>query len=495
MILQLKLLYLYANHYRIICMKLHTLYLALSAALFFTSCSKKIIPGKPVLGNTQFIMDSLPVSEIDIPLRINLKPLYAIANKNVQTIYSSPGWPNDFEVDNCDTRYMYRFKRGPLSIASHANTVSFNFTGSYIIAGSQRICTGAGSNRAPVTPWSPICTCGLNEGERRVNIGFKALLNLKDNYAVSAKLQRLEPRPLDKCTVCFWGQDITPTVMDQLKVQLDAAGNEISDSLNRLNLRPQFQQLWDMLNTSIPIFDMGYLQINPEKLRLSTLYAQNDTLNISAGISARPMISLSKTVHSRTIVPDISDFSQRKGFSIFIDAVMNYDSLSQILTRQLYQKRVDMDKTGKYIIIESCEIYGVDNEKLIIKVAFSGPDKGTMYLTGKPFFNTQKNQIEIKDIDYDIRTRDLLIKTAKWLFNRRIINTLNQYSAFNITAYADTLLSKVNVQINRQWQKSVSSAGAVNSLQVMAIYPLTENLILRCNIRGDLAIRIDDIDF
>ena len=82
-----------------------------------------------------------------------------------------------------------------------------------------------------------------------------------------------------------------------------------------------------------------------------------------------------------------------------------------------------------------------------------------------------------------------------FIFNRRIINTLNQYSAFNITAYADTLLSKVNVQINRQWQKTVSSAGAVNSLQVMAIYPLTENLILRCNIRGDLAIRIDDIDF
>ena len=118
-----------------------------------------------------------------------------------------------------------------------------------------------------------------------------------------------------------------------------------------------------------------------------------------------------------------------------------------------------------------------------------------MYLTGRPYFNTQKNQVEIKDIDYDIRTRDLLIKTAKWLFNRRIINTLNQYSTFNISAYTDTLLSKVNVQLNRQWQKSVSSVGAVNNLQVMAIYPLTENLILRCNIKGDLAIRIDDIDF
>ena len=464
-------------------------------ALFFISCSKKIIPDKPVLSKTRFTTDSLPVSEIDIPILINLKPLYDIANKNVQTIYISPWWPNDFEVNNCDTRYMYRFKRGPLTIAAHANTVNFNFTGSYIIAGSQRLCTGSGSNRVPITPWTPTCTCGLNEGERRVNIGFKALINLENNYDVSAGLERMEPQPLDKCTVCFWGQDITPTVMAQLKMQLKGTGKTIRDSISRLNFRPQFQQLWDILNTSIRMYDMGYLEINPEKLRLSTFYAQNDTLHVSIGISARPLISLARPTAYRTVVPDISDFNHRKGFSIFVDAVMNYDSLSDLLTRQLYQKRIDLDRLGKYIIIERCEIYGTGNEKLIIKLEFSGSDKGSMYLTGRPYLDRQKNEIQIKDIDYDIRTKDMLIKTAKWLFNRRIINELNQYSSFNITAYTDTLLSKVNIQLNRQWQRSVFSSGAINNLQVIGIYPFTENLMLRCNLKGELSIRIDSFDF
>lgn len=418
-----------------------------------------------------------------------------MADKNVQAVYHSPGWPNDFEVVNCDTRYMYRFKRGPLSISAQANTVNFNFTGSYIIAGAQRICTGAGSNRVPVTPWSPTCTCGLNEGERRVDIGYKAVLGLKDNYNVVVNVQPLEPRPLDKCTVCFWRHDITPLVMDQLKIQLDEAGKEISDSLNRVNLRPQFQQLWDMLNTNIPLFDMGYLQVNPGKLRLSTLYARNDTLTISVGISARPQISFSPAPSYKTVVPLISDFSERKGFNLFVDAVMDYDSLSQLLTRQLYHKRIDMEKIGKYIIIERCEIYGVHNERLIIKIEFSGPDQGTMYLTGKPYFNREKNHIEIRDIDYDIRTRDMLIRTAKWLFNRRIINTLNHYSVFDITAYTDSLMTKVNTQFNRQWQRSVSSSGAVNAMQVIGIYPFMDKLVLRCNISGELAIRVDAIDF
>ena len=116
------------------------------------ACSKIIIPEKPALAKTYFSLDSLPISEIDIPLQINLKPFYGIADKNVQKIYASDGWPNEFIVDNCDTKYMYRFKRGPLHVATNGNSISFNFTGSYIIAGAQRICTGSGSDRVAITP-------------------------------------------------------------------------------------------------------------------------------------------------------------------------------------------------------------------------------------------------------------------------------------------------------------------------------------------------------
>lgn len=457
-----------------------------------SSCSKKIIPEKPELAKTYFALDSLPVSDIDIPLQINLKPLYDIAEKNVQKIYASEGWPNEYVVNNCDTKYMYRFKRGPLRINSNGHILNLNFTGSYIIAGAQRVCTGSGSNRTAVTPWSPICTCGLNEAEPRVDIGYRAGLQIKHNYNVAMRLQALDPKPLDKCTVCFWGHDITPIVMEQLKNELKVAGKDIEDSVNNLNFRPQFQQLWDVLNTSVRLYDIGYLQLNPEKIRISTLQTQNDSLNISIGISARPLISLSKNTDHKTVIPDISDFNRRKGFSIYIDAVMNYDSLSHLLTQQLAGKRINMDKLGKYIIIEKCGIYGADNEKLIIKISFKGSDNGVMYLTGKPVFNQSKNEIQVKDIDYDIHTKNLLIKTAKWLFNRKIINELNKYSAFNMHAYTDTLISKVNGQlVNRELQKGMFTTGKIESMQILNIYPLKDNFVLRCNSKGELSMRID----
>lgn len=459
------------------------------------ACSKIIIPEKPALAKTYFSLDSLPISEIDIPLQINLKPFYGIADKNVQKIYASDGWPNEFIVDNCDTKYMYRFKRGPLHVATNGNSISFNFTGSYIIAGAQRICTGSGSDRVAITPWTPICTCGLNEAEPRVDIGFKASLQLKPDYSLSTQLLPNEPKPLDKCTVCFWKHDITPTVMKQLKEQLRDAGREIEDSINKLNIRPIFQQLWDILNTSVNVYDMGYLKINPEKIRISTFQAKNDSLNISVGLSARPLINLTKNADYRTVVPNISDFNRRSGFSIYVDAVMDYDSLSLMLTKELYGKRINLDKVGKYIIVDKCSIYGADNEQLIFKIQFSGSETGIMYLTGKPVFDKEKNKLIVKQIDFDIKTRDLLIKTAKWLFSRRIISELNKYATFDIQNYTDTLLSKVNTAINREWRRGIYSSGKINNIQILNIYPLKDNLILRCNTTGYLSMKIDRISY
>lgn len=460
-----------------------------------SNCSKKIIPDKPTLAKTAFTKDSLPLSEIDIPLKINLKPFYDLANKNVTTIYASPGWPNDFLVDNCDTRYMYRFKRGPLMFQSVGNHINFGFTGNYIIAGAQRICTGKGSDRTPVSPWSPTCTCGLNEEERRVEVGFKASLKLRNNYSLDAIIQTQNPKPLDKCSMCFWGQDVTPTVMTQLKGQLLVAASELQDSLNRLSLRSQFQELWNTLNTGLKIYDAGYLQIHPKQLRLSEFSAVNDTLNITVGISAQPVVSLTREPDVLTIVPDLSDFRQKPGFNIYIDAVMDYDSLSTILNRELRKKRIDFENVNKYIIVENCELYGQGNEKIIIKLQFSGSASGTLYLTGSPVYDKEKNQLLVKNIDYDIYTRNMLVKTAKWLFNKKISNELNRYAVFDIKSYTQALITQVNEKLNREWKKGISTSGEVDVIHVEGIFPMEKKLTLRCNTSGILSVIVDSFVF
>jgi hypothetical protein len=472
-------------------LNLRSRFLALCFLVFFlTSCSKKIIPDKPSLARTIFSLDSLPESEINIPIQVNLRPLYSFAEKVVDTVFTSPGWPNDWVQEGCDTRYKYSFRRGPLQMRASGTTLNLGFMGYYKIIGSTRACL----NGTALSPWTPACKCGFDEGERKVNVNFQNTVLIQPDLKARITTKTLDPQPVDKCSVCFWGQDITKEVMNGLKEELDISKTEMEKSFSTYDLRPKFQQVWDQLNKTYNLFGSGWLQINPVKIRVNNFFARNDSLNINIGLVAKPVISFEKPKEHLTVVPNITDFSQRPGFSVYLDAILNYDSLSNIVTAQLKDKRFDL-AGNKYAIIKDCSLYGMDNENLIIKVKFEGSQKGLFYLTGKPDYDEASKTIELKDLDFDIKSKNMLTKTAEWLFNRRIINELKKYTRFGLANYIDTAIATVNQQLTREWIKGIRGSGRMNSIKVVNIYPRREHLVIRSNCSGTLSITIDSGSF
>ncbi len=120
------------------------------------------------------------------------------------------------------------------------------------------------------------------------------------------------------------------------------------------------------------LYGLGWLKINPQKIRINNLFINKDSLNIYLGLSAKPAISFEKPTEKNSAVPNLGTFSRQQGFSIFLDAVLNYDSLGWIINQQLKGKEFDFKKAfiKKKFIIDECKIYGGGFEKLIIKITF-----------------------------------------------------------------------------------------------------------------------------
>src|SRR5688572_6329623 len=103
--------------------------------LLFFLCSsiairaQKINPANPDLSPGNFRLDSLPASEINIPIQVNLKPLFAMAEKSVDTIFTSPNYPDGWVQDGCDTRFKYSFRRSPLQFKGVASSLNIGFMG------------------------------------------------------------------------------------------------------------------------------------------------------------------------------------------------------------------------------------------------------------------------------------------------------------------------------------------------------------------------------
>src|ERR1700733_4219158 len=68
----------------------------------------------------QQTLPELPLSELDIPIRLAAAPIITKAEHLVPTEFTSDAWPQ-FMQPSCDFRYKYRFVRTALQISCNNN--------------------------------------------------------------------------------------------------------------------------------------------------------------------------------------------------------------------------------------------------------------------------------------------------------------------------------------------------------------------------------------
>jgi len=451
-----------------------------------------ITPATPVLSLPEYPAAAIPESELNIPVQVDLAPFFALANKKVDTLFTSPKFPNEWVQEGCDTRYKYSFRRGPLQFSLNNTTLDISFTGYYKIIGSTRACV----NGKALTPWTPACQCGFDEGERKVKVGFSVAISLLTNYTIKMQVTRKEPEPVDKCTVCFWGQDITSVIMNALKKELDVSKADLEKNYGRIDLKPRFQTLWNQLNTPYNINNMGWLQINPQKVRINSIRTANNQLQISVGLAAKPVVRFERPAAAVAPVPHISNFSRNRGFQVYADLVMNYDSLSRILTSQISGREFVFNKAfiKKKFIFQECKLLGSQDNRLVMQVKFTGSNDGFFYVTGKPLYYAGAKTLQVADVNFDIRSRDALLKTADWLFSKKITSEIEKMAKYDLNALLTTAKTNMNQQLNQQFMKGVRGSGSVQDITVSGIFPQAGWLAVRAYCSGDFLLNVAELD-
>jgi hypothetical protein len=444
-------------------------------------------PAPDTLSVPRVVVNTQPLSEIDIPVSMSLKPIYGWANKFVDTLYTSPNYPNDWVQEECEIRYQYRFVRGPFAFRAMQNTLLAKFTGNYGVRGATRICSSIGNS-----VWSPSCTCGFGtEKPRRIDAGFAAQFKLMPDYKLAVTAKLTNPNALDKCEVCFFGKDITKMVAAQLKAEMEASIAEMQRQLQSFSLRNYLQTVWDTLQTPYSIPGFGYLNMQPEALRISQATLRNDSMFFSLGLSARPELKQTAAVIKKPL-PNITDFSQRGGFSLYIAQMLPYDSLNALANEQAGGKEFSVGKGvfKKTVRIDSMRLLG-GGEKVYIQVFLARAIKGVVYLEGQPVWDPVARVLEIKEIDYEIKSKQVLVRSAAWLMDGTIEKKLKEYTRFDLGAKADTLRNELQVQMNRELVKGITSRGIIEQLTVEKLLAQPDGIFIGGSLKGKLWLTID----
>ena len=258
----------------------------------------------------------------------------------------------------------------------------------------------------------------------------------------------------------------------------------LSDLINRklnekFSLRDRVAEVWDEARKPL-LLDNNYnawLMITPRELYLYPLYAQNNLIRVGVGLKSFAELVVGPEPVARAPLP-LPDLKAAEGsdrsFRVSLNSDLYYKDILNIASPLLLNRELGSD--GKSVIIKKLDLYG-NGDRLIVRMETSGSLDGTFYLTCRPAFDPRTNVFSVDDVDFDIETRSLLLRTADWFLHGSIRNTIRD---------------RLNVDLSKRLAQARDMAG-----KALARVNLASNAYLTGNVKtmklNDVMVRRDKI--
>lgn len=460
----------------------NTFFLFAFLVFIITSCGS-IKPEAPDEVVVQEVLPEEVMSSINIPIKINLKPYFNETESSVDREFKG-------SEQNCDgVSYSYRFLRDSIQFLGKGKKLFFDVNGRYALkinyCPSCKDIIGLGENCVIPRVYA---SCGVGEPMREIHVAYEMMVELEKDYTIASQTKLRKVDAISPCEITVVNYDATSTLKEEIKKSLKAVEKDIDKELKSIDLRSDMEETWKLLQEPTDLEGYGYLYLNPKSMSVSEIRFKGDTAYFEANLLAKPSIQLYKDNRAIKPLPNLKPYEHSEGFDIVTDIYASYDSLSALLSKSIAGTSTEV--SGKEVRFDAVSIMSANNNQINIKVDFSGYKSGTIYLNGTPSFDAATQHLSFPDLNFDLKTKSALLKSAKWLFNEKITKTLKNSASFDLRPYLDSLKEVVTESLNVELTEGVQMKGKAKKMDIRFIHPFQDKLHLRVHCEGKLEIEM-----
>jgi hypothetical protein len=422
-------------------------------------------------------------SSLDLPIEIDLTPYLKDVEKGLDKTFRG-------KEDNCSgVSYSYRFERNPIKFDGKGQQLTYEVTGKYALNLNYcPECTYLFDGRGNCVVPRIYASCGVGEAMRRVKVAYGTKVVVSPDYKLKAKTELTKFETIDPCEITVFSYDATDKLRKEVTGVLKDLEKEIDKSISEVDVRSQIEEVWKMLSAPQSIGGYGFLSIQPRNVALSTINFDDKKAKLQINLAFQPVVTTHDPGNSSSPLPKLSEYKQGNGFEIHLDLISTYDSLTSILSREINGKSIEIKKN--LIIFDSVGVESAAGSKLNIWVKFSGKKKGKLYLVGTPTFNSIEQIISFPDLEFDIKTKNALLKSAEWMFNPKITELIRQQAKFDLKPHLESMKGELNKEINREITTGIYLKGNLDEVNIDSIFPLGEQLVVRAFASGKLSLKM-----
>jgi len=259
----------------------------------------------------------------------------------------------------------------------------------------------------------------------QIKIRYKTQLTINRDWSIKTVTKSDGYVWTKKPSVNIGGFDLPVTLIANLflPANLQSFSQQIDDVVAKgFDFRGAAEEGWRMLFNpfKIPGYNDAWLSITPYSVSLVPVEGSAGHIRLGAAITSDVECLLDNVPPSGkvTALPNIQQLKMPSDtFKINLLTDIPYTTINRMITEEIGDSTFVFGK--RKIKFETFRVYGT-NDRMAVETTVSGSIKGTLYLTGIPYFHPEDTTIRIKDLKFDIKTRNLMMSSAKWLFNGKL---------------------------------------------------------------------------
>jgi len=398
------------------------------------------------------IQNEKHLSVLNVPVEIPVTEIEKQINNQIKgLIYDD----NSYEDDNNDNLKAKVWKISPIKVVA--------IDSSFLFEVPLKIWVSAGYKVSPLG----MTMSGYKDTEFSIRIRLISKIGITPSWQIKSETYVDSYDWLSEPNIRVAGINIP--IKGMVSRMLNKNFDKITEAIDgqvasNLELKKNAELAWNIARQPVMLakeYDT-WLVIVPTGVEMTPLLAKNNILRSVIGIkgytqtitsAVKPAVAPVQKLPDLRIVDKVQD-----DFKIGLISLVSYEDAAKLATRQFAGEKFSF-LNGKYNVeVTSIEMYG-QNDRLVIKAGLKGSISGDIYLKGIPYYDPATQQLSLKSLDYDLDTKNTIVRTAGWLLQGQFSRMMEKRMVF-----------PVGSQI----------ADAKNTIQkTLASYKVTEGVVVK----------------
>lgn len=235
-----------------------------------------------------------------------------------------------------------------------------------------------------------------------------------------------------------------------------------------------------------------WLRISPKSISAIPITGGKGIIKHTSSIQGVAEVFTGKQPPSRinSTLPDLTTVNNLGDeFLANVVSYIGYDYLDSITRLMLVNTSYNYEK--KNITITGVSVYGNESQ-MIIAADVTGTINGKLYFSGLPIYRSIDSSIILKDLQFSMQTKNVLLKSASWLANSSIEKMIGKNMSYPIGAEIRATYDMMVQSLNKyEIGEGFIMTGKLGAIEVLQPVLAPAGIIAPVSIKGKLSVKLE----